>query len=317
MARLARSRRPVLALGEAVARMAANDLPPGAVVITIDDGWASTFTHMLPILERYGFPATLYVTSWYAERDLPVMNVAADHMLAQAGHGLHSRRAAIRRIEALPEAERLNALRALGRDAGVDEAWLRLRQFHLMQRGELAAARARGLDLQLHTHRHIDVQSQVGRLAEEVAQNRAFLKGVSGGAEPTHFCLPQRQLPSRSARTARQCRDTVGDAGHRRAECAGMRSATAAPLRGRAGRRHKRVRGVSERHIALSERGAEPVDLGAGGAADPRGSGIEHAAMRSQLSETQGHQDPHTPPRRQGEHRENDQGHHDRDTIRK
>jgi peptidoglycan/xylan/chitin deacetylase (PgdA/CDA1 family) len=190
MARLKRSGRPVLPLGEAVARLAANDLPSAAVVITIDDGWVSTRTHMLPLLERYELPATLYATSWYAERDLPVINVAVDYLLAMANRRPEERAVAIRRIEALPEGDRLDALRALGRELGVSEAWLDGRQFHLMQGGELAECRDRGLEIGLHTHRHIDVAANIGRLDREVAENRDFLAAALGEQPSGHFCYP-------------------------------------------------------------------------------------------------------------------------------
>lgn len=190
MARLKRSGRPVLPLGEAVERLEAGDLPPAAVVITIDDGWVSTRTHMLPVLERYELPATIYATTWYAGRDLPVINVAVDYLLSVSGRGDANRRAAIRRIEALPEGERLDALRALGRELGVSEAWLGARQFHLMQADELADVRRRGFDLELHTHRHIDVSGNLGRLAQEVEENRAFLTDVVGASPAGHFCYP-------------------------------------------------------------------------------------------------------------------------------
>ncbi|MBT1004350.1 polysaccharide deacetylase family protein [Paenarthrobacter sp. DKR-5] len=35
----------------------------GMVSVTFDDGWASQFQHALPVLERYGIPATLYLIS--------------------------------------------------------------------------------------------------------------------------------------------------------------------------------------------------------------------------------------------------------------
>lgn len=38
-------------------------LPAHPVVLTFDDGFADFFTDALPVLERYGFPATLYVTT--------------------------------------------------------------------------------------------------------------------------------------------------------------------------------------------------------------------------------------------------------------
>lgn len=189
MARLRRSRRPVLPLGEAVARLAAGDLPPASVVITIDDGWASTHSHMLPILERYEMPSTLYATTWYAGRDLPVVNVAVDYLVTAAGRLDLDRRAAIRDVEALPEQDRLAALRDFGRALGVGEAWLEQRQFHLMGQAELADAQARGMDVELHSHRHIDVAANIGRLAQEVEENRAFLAQATG-REARHFCYP-------------------------------------------------------------------------------------------------------------------------------
>lgn len=191
MARLKRSGSPVLSLGEAVARLEANDLPPAAVVITIDDGWVSTHTNMLPVLERYELPATLYATTWYSARDLPVVNVVVDHLLKSTGCRIFDRAATVRMIESLPESERLDALRTLGRDLGVDETWLESRQFHLMRPDELADARARGLDIQLHTHRHIDVHAQIGRLGVEIDDNRAFLADAIGAGEAfDHFCYP-------------------------------------------------------------------------------------------------------------------------------
>jgi peptidoglycan/xylan/chitin deacetylase (PgdA/CDA1 family) len=35
-------------------------LPPRAVVITIDDGYESTYRHAFPLLKKHGFPATLF-----------------------------------------------------------------------------------------------------------------------------------------------------------------------------------------------------------------------------------------------------------------
>jgi peptidoglycan/xylan/chitin deacetylase (PgdA/CDA1 family) len=41
------------------------DIPPKAVVITIDDGWHSTLDVAIPILKEYGFPATLFVQTQF------------------------------------------------------------------------------------------------------------------------------------------------------------------------------------------------------------------------------------------------------------
>jgi peptidoglycan/xylan/chitin deacetylase (PgdA/CDA1 family) len=36
-------------------------IPPKSVVITIDDGWLSVYEIVLPILKKYGYPATLFI----------------------------------------------------------------------------------------------------------------------------------------------------------------------------------------------------------------------------------------------------------------
>ncbi len=190
MARLKRSRLPVLPLGEAVERLGDGTLPDAAVVITIDDGWLSTFTHMLPVLEAHGFPATLYATTWYAQHDLPVVNVAVEYLIEAAGRTDIDARAKTTEIEALPLDQRLEALRRLGAELGVDEAWLERRQFHLMSADQFAEAQKRGLDVQLHTHRHIEIDKRVDELPRELAENCAFLAAALGERDLVHFCHP-------------------------------------------------------------------------------------------------------------------------------
>ena len=190
MARLRRSGLPVLPLGEAVDRLEEGTLPEAAVAITIDDGWVSTLTHMLPVLEAYGLPATLYATTWYAGRALPVVNVAVDYLRQAAGRLDIDPQAVAADIEALPVDDRLDALRRFGAELGVDEAWLEHRQFNIMSAEEFAEASRRGLDVQLHTHRHIDLATQVDALPGEIDENRAFLREAIGDAPFVHFCHP-------------------------------------------------------------------------------------------------------------------------------
>jgi peptidoglycan/xylan/chitin deacetylase (PgdA/CDA1 family) len=59
----------VLPLDEAVRRCAAGDLPPRAVALTFDDGYASVIDAAWPLLHERCLPATLFVVSGYLAGD--------------------------------------------------------------------------------------------------------------------------------------------------------------------------------------------------------------------------------------------------------
>ncbi|MBN1142461.1 MAG: polysaccharide deacetylase family protein [Deltaproteobacteria bacterium] len=61
---LRRERIPVLPLGEVVRRLRSGaPLPDRCAVLTVDDGYETFLTGAMPLLRRYGFPATLFVST--------------------------------------------------------------------------------------------------------------------------------------------------------------------------------------------------------------------------------------------------------------
>jgi peptidoglycan/xylan/chitin deacetylase (PgdA/CDA1 family) len=209
MARLARSGYPVLDLDDAVERLYAGTLPRNAVAITLDDGWRSSHSHMLPVLKQHQLPATLYVSTWYVENQVPVVNVALRYILGETRRaaseivtaaGLHAEPgfdAMLAAIEALPgAAARGRMLLDVARAAGLDPAAITA-QFSYMNREELADWVASGLRLELHTHRHSSAVSALGTLAGEIADNRRALAGLA--PQPyAHFCYPSGECDARA-----------------------------------------------------------------------------------------------------------------------
>ena len=68
MAALSRVARPI-SLRELVRCLKAGSVPPAAVAVTFDDGYADNLYTAKPILEKYGIPATVFVCTGYAGRE--------------------------------------------------------------------------------------------------------------------------------------------------------------------------------------------------------------------------------------------------------
>jgi peptidoglycan/xylan/chitin deacetylase (PgdA/CDA1 family) len=59
----------VLPLKELVEQLVAGDVPPGAVAVTFDDGFANFESLAMPILEEFELPATVYLITSFIERE--------------------------------------------------------------------------------------------------------------------------------------------------------------------------------------------------------------------------------------------------------
>lgn len=214
MAFLASAGYPIVTLEQAVQGLRRQDLPDGATAITIDDGWHGTYRHMLPALEAHGLPATIYVTTYFAERQYPVFDLVVRYLLDRAGpqdldlaalgipgggrYSLGSVAARAEAGEAIMAYERAQ-LDGVGRHAFGARlgAALRLdydqivqqKVFHLMSLDEIAETVERGHDIQLHSHRHRIPFDDPDGLAREIVDNRAVLEPLAK-RRLRHFCYP-------------------------------------------------------------------------------------------------------------------------------
>ena len=72
---LQRRQIPVLSLEEAITKLRAGTISTAETVITFDDGWASNLA-VMPILQRFGYPVSIYITTEHLSAGTEAFNVA-------------------------------------------------------------------------------------------------------------------------------------------------------------------------------------------------------------------------------------------------
>ncbi len=203
----------VLPLGEAVERLYANDLPDRAVAITFDDGTSDFYRRAFPLIQEFGVPVTLYLTTFYSYYQRPVFDLMCSYLLWKGrsnvldlkrltGQDLktdlsrnESRAAALSQIHAFvrdqkPSADEKDAFAAsLAAHLDVDyDALLEQRMMHNLTPDEVSQLALGGIDVQLHTHRHRTPMDRQLFL-REIEDNRKSIQEMTG-KDPTHFCYP-------------------------------------------------------------------------------------------------------------------------------
>ena len=204
---------PVIPLDEALAGRHNGGLPANATVITIDDGWYGTYRLMVPLLQQYNLPATLYIASYYLQKQTQVFNVAVDYAIWRAGQRIlnvadvdpamngqfdlalpadRSKAAdcIVRYGESAIGAEARQALfTSLCRALGLDSSMITERRLiAYMSEKEAEKLPQFGIDIQLHTHRHRFPRS-LEAATREIEDNREALARLSSG-RLVHFCYP-------------------------------------------------------------------------------------------------------------------------------
>ncbi len=204
----------VLDLGDGLRRLQSGTLPPRAVAITFDDGWADFYVNAYPALRKFGFPATVYLSTYYCFNNRPVYHFALRHMMWKQreqrieGHRLaflpqvlnfrteEDRTRVLRSIQdhvrarGLSDHERDDLVAEFADVIGFDYSELTShRLFHLMNPEEVAETAAGGVDIQLHTHRH-QTPAERSSFVQEIQQNRQYITELTGNKNLIHFCYP-------------------------------------------------------------------------------------------------------------------------------
>src|SRR5579872_7447027 len=70
----------ILGLEAALQAMRQGCLPDFATVITIDDGFYSTYERASQVLAKFQFPATVYVTTYYCQHQNPIFRLLVQYV---------------------------------------------------------------------------------------------------------------------------------------------------------------------------------------------------------------------------------------------
>jgi peptidoglycan/xylan/chitin deacetylase (PgdA/CDA1 family) len=210
---LRRLRCNVLPLGEAIERLARDDLPERATVLTFDDGYFDFLTTAFPILKSYRYPSTVYLPTLRCEHNLPIASLLISYMLwhrrdaALDGAdlpGLSDRSyplASAQQRESL--VRRLLVPRGAGHDSKTNDNVARLvaerlripyehfvaaRLMTLLRPAEVSSLSSEGIDFELHTHRH-ESPAEPELFIRQIRINRERIAAMTG-RRAEHFCWP-------------------------------------------------------------------------------------------------------------------------------
>ena len=198
----------VLSLDDALARLWAGDLPPRSVVITFDDGFHDFAAYAAPILREFGFPASLYLTTYHVDDQHPLYNLTVSYVLWKShgpgrrlpdgtpiGNRVEAELAAqtmVRKaiMEGLSTAEKDDRARQLAGYLGHDYNDLcRRRILHLMTSDQVSeVASSSAVTIESHTHRH-RTPDDLDLMTRELRDNITRIQQITG-RRPVHFCYP-------------------------------------------------------------------------------------------------------------------------------
>ncbi len=205
----------VVSLEEAYQNLKQGVVKKDQVVITIDDGYYSVLKEAAPLLKKFQYPSTLYLTSYFFNKNCPVFTLAVGYMFWKSSYShadfsmlnVPTLREATH-CELTPEnknktailikeygqplkgnEKRITILEKLGEALGVDYQQLNnKRLFNLVDERELDQLLNHGVDIQLHTHRHIfPIHHDVAK--KEIQDNKSAINPLLA-IPMTHFCYP-------------------------------------------------------------------------------------------------------------------------------
>jgi peptidoglycan/xylan/chitin deacetylase (PgdA/CDA1 family) len=193
----------VLPLPEALARLHSRSLPPRAVSVTFDDGYADNLLVALPIMRARGVQPTIFVATSYLDGGIMFNDAITEALrvaprrfdLSDIGLGVielgdhESRRMAIGRLIGELKYRPASERRSLAMEI-VSRAQSDIPRDLMLTTSQVRELRAAGVDIGAHTATHpILSRLEPAAAREDMARGKEVLEGILG--EPVrHFAYP-------------------------------------------------------------------------------------------------------------------------------
>ncbi|MCW8879480.1 MAG: polysaccharide deacetylase family protein [Kangiellaceae bacterium] len=211
---LEKAQYPVVSLESAVKSLADESYPKCATVITFDDGWSGVHSEISDTMEEHNFPWTLYISTYYMNKQTQVFNIVFQFLLGTSSvdrasiilpgqeteqtFPLSSQSDKDNFYHSVSEAvyanmsaeERQTFLEQLALTLKVDASWIFSNGcFKYITTEQLKELFKRGVDMQLHTHRHIFPPENLEKSETEIVENRNEIERLIDNTT-NHFCYP-------------------------------------------------------------------------------------------------------------------------------
>lgn len=205
----------VISLEQACQQLTSGQIEDNCVVITIDDGWFGVADFAAPLLAEHRFVATLYITTYYVQHRLPVVNLMVQYLLWKSTSpqadlsSLGEPFSDYRRVNCLEPQQQLSEfltrfceqlstvslrqqfLQRLGQLLVIDvKADEQCKMFMLIDDAATASIKKQGIDLQLHSHRHHIGEEDLRVIEREITDNISALRRHATTEQLRHFCYP-------------------------------------------------------------------------------------------------------------------------------
>jgi peptidoglycan/xylan/chitin deacetylase (PgdA/CDA1 family) len=191
-----------ISLDQAVEALKSKKRTNDAVVITFDDGFQTILDEAFPWLIENKIPTTAYITTYYAEKPFPIFRIAVQYLFWKSNRDsvlIQGKNLDLKSHEEkwsfildaeknLSAVQMNNLLKELQTSLTIKLTPDLIRSFSIITKEQIAELHQKGINIELHTHRHC-FPTDYDLSNKEIIDNTNVL-GPIVGRPLKHFCYP-------------------------------------------------------------------------------------------------------------------------------